>query len=232
MKKIIAGLLLCSPLLTCAQNGDVALRNRLMAASTDSLALYVKQHPDAGEALEALKSRFGAYNHTLDVQTVAQVQKIYDGFSPRVRGGKTGKEYGELLKKLSGLLPGAVLPDFSAPDTDGKTVRLSSLRGKYVLVDFWASWCIPCRKEFPHLKKAYAKYKDKNFEIVGYSIDNDKSLWVSAVENDDTPWIQLSLLKGVDDPIARQYEVHGVPENWLLDPTGKIIAVNLRGEQV
>ena len=130
------------------------------------------------------------------------------------------------------LAVGGQLPDFTANDPDGKKISLSDFKGKYVLVDFWASWCIPCRNEFPFLKKAYSKYKDKNFEIIGYSIDSEASVWVSAIENDDTPWVQVSHLLGYKDPVAVNYQINGVPANWLIAPDGKVIARNLRGEEV
>jgi peroxiredoxin len=127
---------------------------------------------------------------------------------------------------------GTTLPDFKAKNPEGKEISLSDFKGKYVLLDFWASWCIPCRKEFPHLKKAYAKFKAKNFEIVGYSIDDEESLWVSAIENDDVPWTQVSHLQGYKDPVAVTYQINAVPTNWLIDPDGKVIAMNLRGEEL
>ena len=130
------------------------------------------------------------------------------------------------------LIVGGILPDFTAKTPEDEPIKLSDLRGKYVLVDFWASWCIPCRTEFPHLKKAYARFKDKNFEILGYSIDDDKSLWISALENDDVPWLNVSNLLGMKDPTKIKYKIYGVPANFLIGPDGKVLAVNLRGELV
>jgi len=230
MKKTIAVLLLCSPLLLRTQN--LRPPDSLIGAPMDKIERFIKAHPDADVGLVALKANFGEYNHSLEKEPVAQVKRMYASLSTRIKSSKDGKAYGEMLEKFNTLMVSAAVPDFTATDADGKTVKLSDLHGKYVLLDFWASWCIPCRKEFPYLKKAYAQFKDKNFEIVGYSIDNDKSLWISAIENDDTPWVQLSLLKGVDDPVALLYSVHSVPQNWLIDPTGKVIATNLRGEAV
>ena len=136
------------------------------------------------------------------------------------------------IEDNSNLVVGGILPEFTAKTPEGELIKLSDLRGKYVLVDFWASWCIPCRTEFPHLKKAYARFKNKNFEILGYSIDNEKSLWVSALENDDVPWLNVSNLLGMEDPTKIKYKIYGVPANFLIGPDGKVIAVNLRGEMV
>lgn len=130
------------------------------------------------------------------------------------------------------LMIGGTPPAFTAKDADGKPISLDDFKGKYVLLDFWASWCIPCRKEFPWLKKAYARFKDKNFEIIGFSLDNEESLWISAIENDDISWKQASNLKGYKDPVSLAYQISAVPTNWLIAPDGKIIAHNLRGEEV
>jgi peroxiredoxin len=194
----------------------------------------IEQYPDSKMSFAVLKSRFGIQNNLTQQypNQIPGIYKLYTMLSPRIKATKEGVEYGEHLEKLTHLMIGGVLPDFSAKTVDGKTVKLSDLRGKYVLVDFWASWCIPCRAEFPFLKKAYARFKSKNFEIVGYSIDEDKSLWVSALENDDVPWMNLSNLKGYQDPTAVQYAIRAVPSNFLIGPDGKVIAVNLRGELV
>lgn len=115
-------------------------------------------------------------------------------------------------------------------DTTGKHVTLSSLRGKYVLVDFWASWCGPCRKENPNVVAAYQKYHDKGFEILGVSLDDKKNLWEKAINADKLSWYHVSDLKGWRNQAAGLYMVKSVPSSFLLDKDGKIIAKNLRGE--
>ena len=124
---------------------------------------------------------------------------------------------------------GVNAPEFNLPTPDGKSVALSSLKGQYVLVDFWASWCGPCRGENPNVVAAYAKFKDKNFTIIGVSLDNKKDAWEKAIKDDNLSWTQVSDLKGWSSAAAVLYGVQSIPTNYLLDPTGKIIARNLRG---
>jgi peroxiredoxin len=192
----------------------------------------IGQYPDSKMALTAFSGRFGSNLSKRYPDKFPEIMKLYDMFSPRIRSTKEGAICGKSLEAVSHLIIGGTLLDFTSKTTESKVVKLSDFRGKYVLVDFWASWCIPCRAEFPFLKKAYARFKSKNFEIVGYSIDNDRSLWISALENDDVPWVNVSNLIGTADPIALSYQVYAVPSNFLIGPDGKVIAINLRGELV
>jgi peroxiredoxin len=131
-------------------------------------------------------------------------------------------------KNAQGLV-GQQAPDFSLPDVNGKEVKLSSFRGKYILVDFWASWCAPCREENPNVVKAYNKYKDKNFTILGVSLDDQKNQWVDAIEMDGLLWTQVSDLKHWNSLVVPLYHIEGIPYNVLIDPNGTIIAEGLRG---
>src|SRR5690606_23321862 len=116
-------------------------------------------------------------------------------------------------------------------DTTGKPVSLSDFRGQYVLLDFWASWCGPCRAENPNIVKAFNKYKDKNFTVLGVSLDakEQNAAWLAAIKKDNLTWTQVSDLKGWENEVAKQYGIRAIPQNYLIDPSGKIIAKNVRG---
>jgi len=124
---------------------------------------------------------------------------------------------------------GQVAPDFTLPDPSGKMISLSSFRGKYVLVDFWASWCGPCRQENPNVVKAYQQFKGKNFTILGVSLDKTKDKWQEAIKADGLAWNHVSDLKFWDSAVVPLYGLNAIPTNFLLDPQGKVIASNLRG---
>lgn len=127
---------------------------------------------------------------------------------------------------------GGVAPDLTLPDTAGKSFTLSSLRGKFVLVDFWASWCPPCRAENPNVVKAYQQFKNKNFAIVGVSLDQEKGPWLKAIHDDHLDWTQISDLQFWQSKAVDAYGFTGIPYNVLLDPQGRIVAIGLRGEEL
>ncbi|MEO1255597.1 MAG: TlpA disulfide reductase family protein, partial [Bacteroidota bacterium] len=124
---------------------------------------------------------------------------------------------------------GKTAPEISLQNPQGEEISLSSLRGNYVLVDFWAAWCRPCRAENPNLVRAYQKYQDENFEIMQVSLDRTRDKWLTAIQQDGLPWIHVSDLKFWRSQAALDYQVSAIPASFLIDPEGKIIAKNLRG---
>jgi peroxiredoxin len=154
---------------------------------------------------------------------------------------KKRNEYAEfkILKQLLRGTPGfdryyALLnesaPNLAMPDVNGNEIRIDDFKGKYLLVDFWASWCVPCRRENPNLVRAYNKFKGRNFTILGVSLDSDKDSWIKAIETDGLTWNHMSDLEGWNSKGQDMYDFNGIPFNVLIDPQGKIIAHNLRGE--
>jgi thiol-disulfide isomerase/thioredoxin len=128
---------------------------------------------------------------------------------------------------------GSPLPDISGTNPQGKIISLSSLKGKVVLVDFWASWCGPCRAENPNVVKLYEKYKDRGFDIFSYSLDDKKDKWISAIENDKLTWpSHVSQLKGWQSDICRQFDIISIPTNYLIDRNGNVVAFNLHGAEL
>jgi thiol-disulfide isomerase/thioredoxin len=133
------------------------------------------------------------------------------------------------LQRLQGVNEGAMAPEINLATPAGPTLALSSLRGKYVLIDFWASWCGPCRRENPNVVKTYATYKDKGFEIFGVSLDQNREAWLKAIETDKLVWKHVSDLKYWNSAGAQAYQVNSIPQTFLVDPAGRIIAKGLRG---
>ncbi len=188
---------------------------------------FIKDNPDSYVSLMALDAI--AYN-----SDYTDIAPLWYGLSPAMKASKDGKSFAERLPKIKAIAIGATAPEFAQADTAGKTINLSSFRGKYLLVDFWASWCGPCRRENPNLVKAYNRFKGKNFTVLGVSLDKPgaKDKWLAAIHKDGLTWNHVSDLKFWDNQVAVQYAIRGIPQNFLIDPQGKIVAKNLFGDDL
>lgn len=179
-------------------------------------------------ALLALNSILPSFSYS-----PAAADSLYNLLSKSYRESPSGQHIGKQIETFKSTGVGQKAMDFTLPDTLGKLVSLSSYRGKYVLLDFWASWCVPCRAESPALIAGYEKFKDKNFTILQVSVDEEKAkaAWLKAISTDHvSQWSHVSDLKGIKNHAAVLYGVTRIPQNFLIDPSGKIIAKNLRGE--
>jgi len=189
-------------------------------------ASFIKANPGTFVSLDALKS-FRAQDPDYN-----KLAPLYEVLSPSVKNSDAGKKFAATLDVMKVTAIGVIAPDFVQNSPEGKPIKMSDFRGKYLLIDFWASWCGPCRAENPVVVKAYAKYHDKGFEILGVSLDNptDKEKWVAAIQKDGLTWPQVSDLKGWKSEVTQMYGVQYVPHNLLLDPQGKILVKDLRGK--
>jgi peroxiredoxin len=188
---------------------------------------FIIENPSSLVCLDALYS-FAMYSDYNDIAA------LFGKLSSVVKSSPGGKSYAETLEKMHNVGIGSTAPDFEMPDTANNAVKLSSFRGKYLLLDFWASWCPVCRESSPGVLKAYNVYRHKDFNILSVSLDKpgDKQKWLQAIHHDGLLWTQVSDLKFWKSPVVGLYKLTALPQNFLIDPNGVIIARDLDGNEL
>ena len=189
---------------------------------------YLLQNPNSPIALTILRG-YAGYDFE-----ASKIEPIFESFPLSVQNSPSGLVFRKIIETAKKTGIGAYALPFTQNDTIGKPVSLSSFKGKYVLLDFWASWCSPCRHENPNVVKAYKQFKDKNFTVLGVSLDHPGKYqsWMDAIHEDGLTWTHVSDLKFWKNEVAVLYGIKAVPQNFLIDPTGKIIAKNIKGEEL
>ncbi|WP_312741086.1 TlpA disulfide reductase family protein [Sphingobacterium multivorum] len=229
----------------------------IIDAGNKAFSAVKQDAPDANEQYKAIHEKFEARFEARRVKELAfaaknpnsifavdalidaankrklsEIEPLFLKLSKEVRQMTNARQLEARFLAERSVKIGNKAPDFSQPDTEGKLVNVSDFKGQYVLIDFWASWCSPCRAENPNLLKAYNKYKNKGLEVLAVSLDDTKgkNAWLKAIKDDGLPWIHVADLKGWSNEAAVLYGVRAVPQNYLVDPQGNIVAINIKGE--
>lgn len=207
-----------------------------MAQAQDIQAQYMEIEKEFSSEMKELIWSMGnsvsaifALNYVDAENQFAFMDSVSTKFSNELPNSQFTKELNERVDNMRRLAIGSEAPEITLPDPQGKELSLSSLRGKYVLIDFWAAWCKPCRQENPNVVASYNRYKDQGFEILGVSLDRTREAWLKAIEDDGLTWKHVSDLQYFNSEAAQTYQINAIPATYLIGPDGKIVAKNLRG---
>ena len=188
---------------------------------------FIKENPDAYLSVLLLENFL-----MRQYLTPEEIKSYFEGFDKDVKETKSGKKIKTALDSMSAIVIGKPAPNFSAPSPEGKTISLKESLGKVTIIDFWASWCGPCRAENPNVVALYNEFHPQGLNIIGVSLDKDAAKWKEAIAKDGLIWPHVSNLKFWEDPIAKQYNVQSIPATFILDEKGNIVAKDLRGEEL
>ncbi|WP_313806934.1 TlpA disulfide reductase family protein [Flavobacterium sp.] len=188
---------------------------------------FVEKNPDAFLSVLLLENFVS--RQSLEAE---KIKTLFNSLATDIKKSKSGKRVEEFVTAMTSVQVGQVAPNFSAKNPEGKTVSLKESLGKVTIIDFWASWCGPCRAENPNVVALYNEFHGKGLNIIGVSLDKDEAKWKEAIAKDKLAWAHVSNLKFWEDPIAKQYNVKSIPATFILDASGKIVAKDLRGEEL
>ena len=210
-------------------SGNMAQAQEIQAQYMEIEKQFNREMKDLIRSMGNSVSAIFALNYINAENQFAFMDSLSTKFSRELPGSQFTKELNERVDNMRRLAIGSEAPEITLPDPQGNELSLSSLRGKYVLIDFWAAWCKPCRQENPNVLASYNRYKDKGFEILGVSLDRTREAWVKAIEDDGLTWKHVSDLQYFNSEAAQTYQINAIPATYLIGPDGKIVAKDLRG---